>query len=95
MTGVSVAQLLLRSRAAAATASPTVLFNRPSLKAALYFSLANRLNMSSSASGDFLINEPKYAFLKELGLDTTNNGVYHGKWTGSGEVGKPICTVLK
>ena len=39
-----------------------------------------------SSSGDFLINEPKYAFLKDLGLDTLNNGVYHGKWTGSGEV---------
>jgi len=47
--------------------------------------------MSSSASGDFLINEPKYAFLKELGLDTTNNGVYHGKWTGSGEVVTSLC----
>ena len=38
-------------------------------------------NMSS-----YLINEPKYAFLKELDLQETNLGVYNGKWTGSGEV---------
>ena len=81
----SVASLLLRSRAAA---SP-LFCNKPSHKAALYFchQLANRRNMSSS--GDFLINEPKYAFLKELGLDTLNKGVYHGKWAGSGEVSNP------
>ena len=34
----------------------------------------------------YLINEPKYAFLKELDLQETNLGVYNGKWTGSGEV---------
>ena len=34
----------------------------------------------------FLINEPKYAFLKELDLQETNLGVYNGNWTGSGEV---------
>lgn len=41
-------------------------------------------NMSSS----YLINEPKYAFLKDLGLSETNAGVYNGKWMGSGEVKK-------
>ena len=73
MSGVSVASLLLRSR----------LNNQASIKAAIYFSISKR-NMSGG--GDFLINEPKYAFLKDLGLESLNNGVYHGKWAGSGEV---------
>ena len=34
----------------------------------------------------FLIDEPKYAFLKELGLEKENKGVYDGAWKGSGEV---------
>ena len=34
----------------------------------------------------FLINEPKYAFLKELGLEENNLGVYNGTWGGQGEV---------
>ena len=81
MTRVSVASLLLRSRAAA---SPFC--NKPSSShtPSLYF--CHQLVRNMSSSGDFLINEPKYAFLKDLGLDTLNNGVYHGKWTGSGEV---------
>jgi len=39
----------------------------------------------------YLINEPKYAFLKELDLQETNLGVYNGKWTGSGEVVTSLC----
>jgi len=39
--------------------------------------------MSSSA---FLVNDPKYGFLKELGLTEKNAGVYDGAWKGSGEV---------
>ncbi len=34
----------------------------------------------------FLIDEPKYAFLKELGIEKRNPGVYNGTWGGSGEV---------
>lgn len=37
-----------------------------------------------SSSGAFLIDDPKYAFLKELGLERTNAGVYNGQWTGTG-----------
>ena len=37
-------------------------------------------------SSGFLINEPKYAFLKELGLEETNKGVFNGTWIGSGQV---------
>ena len=37
-------------------------------------------------SSNYLIGEPKYAFLKDLGLEQSNHGVYNGKWFGSGEV---------
>lgn len=33
-----------------------------------------------------LINQPKYAWLKELGLSEDNDGVYNGNWGGKGEV---------
>lgn len=41
--------------------------------------------MSSSSSSSYLIDDPKYSFLKDLGLERVNNGVYNGKWTGSGQ----------
>lgn len=44
----------------------------------------------SSAMSSYLIDDPKYSFLKDLGLERINNGVYNGKWTGSGEVVKSI-----
>lgn len=34
----------------------------------------------------YLIDDPKYAFLKDLGLEKSNKGVYNGKWFGNGEV---------
>lgn len=60
------------------------------------FLLQNFKRMSS-----FLINEPRYAFLKDLGLGENNNGVYNGKWFGNGETiqsispanNKPIANV--
>lgn len=37
-----------------------------------------------------LINQPQYAWLKELGLREENEGVYNGSWGGRGEVcGRP------
>ncbi|KAL1132164.1 hypothetical protein AAG570_010121 [Ranatra chinensis] len=33
----------------------------------------------------FLIEDPKYSFLKELGLSKCNDGVYNGKWSGKGQ----------
>lgn len=38
-----------------------------------------------------LINDPKYAFLKELGLKEENDGVFHGKWGGAGPVVESVC----
>uniref|UniRef100_A0A2K6M6W5 Aldehyde dehydrogenase domain-containing protein n=1 Tax=Rhinopithecus bieti TaxID=61621 RepID=A0A2K6M6W5_RHIBE len=33
-----------------------------------------------------LINQPQYAWLKELGLCEENEGVYNGSWGGQGEI---------
>ena len=47
------------------------------------WSIAQQSRMTMAS---FLIEDPKYAFLKDLGLDKTNQGVYNGQWFGSGEV---------
>ena len=33
-----------------------------------------------------LIEEPKYAWLKQLGLEADNKGAFWGSWGGNGEV---------
>ena len=43
----------------------------------------------------FLINEPKYAWLKELGLKEENDGVFNGKWFANGEVSDKTCLIEK
>uniref|UniRef100_A0A672Z4Z1 Aldehyde dehydrogenase 7 family, member A1 n=1 Tax=Sphaeramia orbicularis TaxID=375764 RepID=A0A672Z4Z1_9TELE len=45
----------------------------------------------SAAMSGLLINQPKYAWLKELGLSEDNPGMYNGKWGGSGEVVTSYC----
>ena len=42
--------------------------------------------MSSSASADLLINQPEYSWLKELGLESDNPGVFDGSWHANGQV---------
>ena len=39
-------------------------------------------------NSNYLINDPKYSFLKDLGLDEKNYGVFskHGRWFGDGDV---------
>jgi len=44
-----------------------------------------------STGQNYLINQPKYAFLKELGIEESNNGVFNGKWFANGEVVKSMC----
>ena len=34
----------------------------------------------------YLINDPKYSWLKSLGLEEENKGVFNGSWFGNGEV---------
>lgn len=40
--------------------------------------------MARNAS--YLIDDPKYSFLKDLGLDKKNVGVFNGKWEANGQV---------
>ena len=40
----------------------------------------------ASTSNNFLINDPKYSFLRQLGLSEVNEGVFDGKWYGDGNV---------
>ncbi|KAG8282559.1 hypothetical protein J6590_033263 [Homalodisca vitripennis] len=44
-----------------------------------------------SSHNKYLIEDPKYGFLKELGLERVNVGVYHGKWKASGQVVQSVC----
>lgn len=53
-------------------------------------------------STGFLIDDAKYSFLKELGLEKRNQGVYNGRWIGNGKIitsvsptnDKPIAEVV-
>jgi len=40
---------------------------------------------STRLSSSYLVNDPEYGFLKELGLEADNLGVFNGKWGGKGE----------
>lgn len=52
-------------------------------------------------ASNYLIDSPQYSFLKDIGLERENPGVYYGLWKGSGETvtsvdpgtGKPIASI--
>jgi len=44
------------------------------------------VHFSHRKCSSFLINDNKYSFLKELGLNEENVGVYDGKWDANGNV---------
>ncbi|KAL3068406.1 hypothetical protein niasHT_030697 [Heterodera trifolii] len=46
---------------------------------------------SSTASSAYLINQPKYAFLAELGIQQQNDGVFDGTWNASGKEVDSLC----
>ena len=48
----------------------------------------------SMSSGSYLIEQEKYSFLKELGLNKENKGVFDGKWSGSGDVSLKKCLFI-
>ncbi|XP_055910086.1 putative aldehyde dehydrogenase family 7 member A1 homolog [Eupeodes corollae] len=41
-------------------------------------------------STSYLIDTPEYSFLKDIGLDRTNPGVFNGSWKGSGEAVRSV-----
>ncbi|XP_068629591.1 putative aldehyde dehydrogenase family 7 member A1 homolog [Battus philenor] len=54
------------------------------------FTLRLKVPLSRNMSA-YLVDDPKYAFLKDLGLEKTNIGVFNGKWDANGQVIKSIC----
>ncbi|KAK3761058.1 hypothetical protein RRG08_022464 [Elysia crispata] len=45
----------------------------------------------TSAMANFLVEDPKYSWLKDLGISSKNQGVYHGNWCGSGQEITTFC----
>ncbi|XP_041976974.1 putative aldehyde dehydrogenase family 7 member A1 homolog [Aricia agestis] len=45
-----------------------------------------RLRVPMARSASYLIDDPKYSFLKDLGLEKTNVGVFNGKWEANGQI---------
>lgn len=41
-----------------------------------------------------LVTDPKYGFLRQLGLTIENPGLYDGRWGGSGKVFLFICSII-
>ena len=68
---VHMASLILRASSRAVVSS----FRKPIYSTKYY----------SSMSG-LLIEDPKYSWLKDLGLSSENKGVFDGTWRGSGPV---------
>ena len=62
------------------------LFKQIKLAAHFRIVLVSNRKMSSA----YLVNQPQYSFLKELGLEEVNQGVFagHGRWFGDGQVNK-------
>lgn len=55
----------------------------------------NLYHFRAMSSGRYLIDDENFSFLKELGLERLNKGVYHGQWSGSGEIVKSIDPATK
>ena len=51
----------------------------------IYLGLS-KASFCSAQEGNLLIEEEKYAWLKDLGLKAENDGVYNGSWGARGEV---------
>uniref|UniRef100_A0A8C6YK67 aldehyde dehydrogenase (NAD(+)) n=1 Tax=Nothoprocta perdicaria TaxID=30464 RepID=A0A8C6YK67_NOTPE len=44
---------------------------------------------AASSMAALLVSQPRYAWLRELGLQEENAGVYNGRWGGSGQIPAP------
>lgn len=47
------------------------------------------------SSGRYLVDDPNFSFLKDLGLERVNKGAYNGEWRGNGEIVKSIDPATK
>ncbi|XP_071442810.1 putative aldehyde dehydrogenase family 7 member A1 homolog [Hetaerina americana] len=61
------------------------------LRTGYLFRHINQIHLYRMASTGFLVNDPKYSFLKELGIGEVNCGVYNGKWKASGGLVTSVC----
>lgn len=53
-----------------------------------------RCSRNYSAMSGLLIEDPKYSWLKELGLSAQNDGVYTGTWGATGDVSSELFLLL-
>lgn len=60
------------------------------LRSAIKVKTLRLCHFRAMSSGRFLIDDANFSFLKELGLERVNKGVYNGEWVGSGETVKSI-----
>ncbi|KAE9527420.1 hypothetical protein AGLY_013118 [Aphis glycines] len=56
-----------------------------------HLKLLNYVHFCHRKNSSFLINDKKYSFLKELGLNEENVGVYDGKWDANGNITTSYC----
>lgn len=45
-----------------------------------------KCNFRTFGKMSYLINDPKYSWLKEIGIQSENLGAFSGTWSGNGEV---------
>ncbi|XP_065512765.1 alpha-aminoadipic semialdehyde dehydrogenase isoform X2 [Caloenas nicobarica] len=50
-----------------------------------------RCGAPAAAMSSLLVSQPRYAWLRELGLQEENPGVYNGRWGGGGQVVTTFC----
>jgi len=77
--------VLLRQLSSSHVQSAAVILTTKSGKL-LTLSASNKFLENCRKMSNYLVDEPKYGFLKELGIGKVNPGVFNGKWGGSGEV---------
>lgn len=70
-------------------------------KTLIHSARRSRYSNGSIRSASYLVDHPDFSFLKDIGIERENPGVYSGNWSGSGELvtavdpgtGRPIATV--
>ena len=67
---------------------------RPSCTVLRLKLLVSRTMASGSSTADLLINDAKYSWLKELGLQADNPGVFDGTWHANGPVSAHHIIIL-
>lgn len=64
-------------------------------KSATNVKLVNLCYLRAMSSRHYLVDDSRFSFLKELGLERVNKGAYNGEWIGNGEVIESIDPATK